>query len=146
MNFIDYNEGTSDLEKAYKFDEAIKNIEEYLSDLEKLGKPPTITYKNVGGKKMKNLIWRGKGFEMDFYHPYRWMGAIYLKISTDSAIKYWRSLEKSPYCEDDSFFKEMLIEGLSEAFYKKDKGYVYKPQTKESQEIFMEYAKKKGWR
>lgn len=67
------------------------------------------------------------------------MGTSYLR-------EYWVSLRESPYYEDRSFFMDMVERGILFAEQKQAQGYVYKPATKVNREIFLTYAKEKGWR
>lgn len=146
LDYVIFCDKVSELEKQWRFDEAIQELTNYISDLEKSGTKLVERTKKIANLNIKYLVWKFKGGEQDFYHPYSWIGAIYLKIGTQQALDYWLSLTNSPYYEDNSEFKLVVNEGYYTALEKHQKGYVYKPQTKENQQKFLEYAKTKGWR
>jgi hypothetical protein len=145
VGFYEYNDLVAELEREWRFDEAIQQLENYIAEFEKHYKL-TARYRKYNGNRIKCLVWRSKDGEADFCHPYGWAGAIYLKMGTPFALEYWNSLRSSPYYEDDSDFKSMVESGWNHALCMQEKNYVYKPQTKVNQAKFLEYAKSKGWR
>ncbi len=84
--------------------------------------------------------------EIDVVFPFFQWFNLYLKIGTDFAINYLESLKTHPYFEEDSDFKNQWEHCWVDAYEKKLRGYVYKPQTKIDQAKFLEVAKRNGWR
>ncbi len=142
-----YNSLGEAYEKEFEFEKAIKYYD--LQNKEKLKDftaPPKVRYKKVCGKKIKYLYYKSNLGEIDVVFPFFQWFNLYLKIGTDFAINYLESLKTHPYFEEDSDFKNQWEHCWVDAYEKKLRGYVYKPQTKIDQAKFLEVAKRNGWR
>jgi len=56
------------------------------------------------------------------------LGSLYLKISTEKAVSYWKDMQQSEEYKTNSNFKRIVKHCLAEAQEKHAKGYVYKPR------------------
>ena len=58
------------------------------------------------------------------------LGRLYLKISTQKALDYWKDIMKSDEYKKDKYFKQCVDVEYNKAMEKHKKGYVYKPRKK----------------
>jgi len=80
--------------------------------------------------------------------PYAKMGAIYLKISTHHAIRFWESLKQMPcYFQETELggFKHIVDINLAKVLSKHSKGYSYAPK-KDMREHFFDVMRSQGYR
>ena len=58
------------------------------------------------------------------------LGRLYLKISTQKALDYWKDIMKSDEYKNDEYFKRCVDVEYKKVVEKHKKGYVYKPRKK----------------
>ncbi len=62
--------------------------------------------------------------------PNVFLGRLYLKMSTQKSLDYWKSIKSEPEYLNNSEFKNSVDSEFQSVLQKHEKGYVYKPRKK----------------